>query len=145
VLGLGLGLDTILGGKDKLQNPDAVISLGTVDALDQMASYSLAGLRKGFARAIRYVMEQGAEDQYITALDVADFPASFSVLLNNDLGRAQSNTPDRYLRKPAELEQHMVEVIERHANRVARWGLGSRAQVKSDILAGVWCIWQVVL
>ena len=28
--------------------------------------------------------------------------------------------------------------------RVARWGLGSGAEVKSDILAGIWRIWEVV-
>jgi hypothetical protein len=37
-----------------------------------------------------------------------------------------------------------VEVIERHAIRVARWGLGSAAEVKSDILAGIWHTWEAV-
>jgi hypothetical protein len=34
---------------------------------------------------IRYMMEDETEDQYQTALDLADFPASFSVLLNDDV------------------------------------------------------------
>ena len=52
--------------------------------------------------------------------------------------------PHRKLRKPAELERHIVDVIERHATRVARWGLGSGAEVKSDILDGIWRIWEAV-
>jgi len=38
----------------------------------------------------------------------------------------------------------MVDAIERHAMRVGRWGLGSSAKVKSDILAVMWRTWQVV-
>ena len=53
-------------------------------------------------------------------------------------------TPHQNIRKPAELERHIVDVIERHATRVARWGLGSSAEVKSDILAGIWRTWQAV-
>jgi hypothetical protein len=34
---------------------------------------------------IRYMMEDATEDQYQTALDLADFPASFSVWLNDDV------------------------------------------------------------
>ena len=34
---------------------------------------------------IRYAMEDAAEDQYQTASNLADFPASFSVLLNDDV------------------------------------------------------------
>jgi hypothetical protein len=45
---------------------------------------------------------------------------------------------------PAQLEQHMVEVAENHAVRVSQWGLGSRAEVKSDILFGMWRTWQNV-
>jgi len=34
---------------------------------------------------IRYIMEDAEEDQYKSALDLADFPASFSVLLKNNV------------------------------------------------------------
>jgi hypothetical protein len=34
---------------------------------------------------IRYMMEDKTEDQYQIALDLADFPASFSVLLNDNV------------------------------------------------------------
>ena len=34
---------------------------------------------------IGYMMEDAAEEQYQTALDVAEFPPSFSVLLNDDV------------------------------------------------------------
>ena len=56
----------------------------------------------------------------------------------------KSKAPHQELRKPAELEQHIVDVIERHATRVARWGLGSGAEVKSDILDGIWRTWETV-
>jgi hypothetical protein len=45
---------------------------------------------------------------------------------------------------PTELEQHVIEVVENHAVRIARWGLGSRADVKLRILDGMWRIWQNV-
>ena len=38
----------------------------------------------------------------------------------------------------------MMKVIENHAARVSRWGLGSRAEVKADILDGMWRTWQSV-
>ncbi|KIM77305.1 hypothetical protein PILCRDRAFT_12127 [Piloderma croceum F 1598] len=78
--------------------------------------------------------------RYRAALDLADFPASFSVLLKNE----GSKTPNRNVRKPAELEQYVMEVMDSHAMRVNRWGLGSRAEVKSDILAGMWRTWRAV-
>jgi hypothetical protein len=58
----------------------------------------------------------------------------------------KSNTPDPEMYKVtvAELEQHMIEVIENHAERVARWKLGSKAEVKSNILDGMWRTWQKV-
>jgi len=34
---------------------------------------------------IRYMMEDKTEDQYQAALNLADFPALFSVLLNDDV------------------------------------------------------------
>jgi hypothetical protein len=34
---------------------------------------------------IRYMMKDETEDQYQTAFNLADFPASFSVLLNDDV------------------------------------------------------------
>ena len=34
---------------------------------------------------IRYMMEDAAGDQYQTASNLAEFPASFSVLLNDDV------------------------------------------------------------
>ena len=34
---------------------------------------------------IGYMMDDGAEDRYQTASDFARFPASFSVLLNDDV------------------------------------------------------------
>jgi hypothetical protein len=57
-----------------------------------------------------------------------------------------SAAPDRNLYRvtPAQLEQRMVEVIENHAGRVARWGLGSKTDVKSVVLEGMWRIWQNV-
>lgn len=42
---------------------------------------------------------------------------------------------------PAQLEEYMIKVIENHAARVARWGLGSKAEVKSGTLAGMWRAW----
>jgi hypothetical protein len=38
----------------------------------------------------------------------------------------------------------MIENVENHAVRVARWGLGSKGEVKSDILGGMWRAWQNV-
>jgi hypothetical protein len=35
--------------------------------------------------AIRYMMEDKTEHQYQTALNLADFPASFFVLLNDEV------------------------------------------------------------
>jgi hypothetical protein len=55
-----------------------------------------------------------------------------------------SKNASHKVHKPAELEQRMVEVIDSHAARVALWGLGSREEVKSDTLAGIWRIWQSV-
>jgi hypothetical protein len=45
---------------------------------------------------------------------------------------------------PAQLEEHMIEVMENHSVRVARWKLGSRAEVESVILDGMWRTWQNV-
>ena len=42
-------------------------------------------MRKSHIMIIRYVMEDAAEDQYQTASNLADFPALFSVLLNDDV------------------------------------------------------------
>jgi hypothetical protein len=47
--------------------------------------------------------------------------------------------------KPAEVERHIVDVMERHAMRIAYWGLGSDTEVKLDILDGIWRTWQAVL
>jgi hypothetical protein len=41
-----------------------------------------------------------------------------------------------------QLERHLIDVVENHAVRVARWGLGSRAEVKSSILDEMWRAWQ---
>jgi hypothetical protein len=38
----------------------------------------------------------------------------------------------------------MIDAMENHAVRVARWGLGSRAEVKTEILDGMWRTWQDV-
>ena len=35
--------------------------------------------------AMRYMMEDVARDRYQTASNIADFPTSFSVLLNDDV------------------------------------------------------------
>ncbi|KIM72118.1 hypothetical protein PILCRDRAFT_829980 [Piloderma croceum F 1598] len=58
----------------------------------------------------------------------------------------ESNTSNLNLHKvtPIQLEQYMIDALENHAKRVARWKLGSKAEVRSDILRGMWCIWQNV-
>jgi hypothetical protein len=60
------------------------------------------------------------------------------------VGPVKSKNASHKVHKPTELEWHMVKVIDRHATRVARWGLGVREEVRSDILAGIWRIWKLV-
>jgi len=79
--------------------------------------------------------------------NLAHFPASFSVsLVNKYSDPVESNAPDVKLYKvtPTQLDRHMIEVIENHAARVARWRPGSRAEVKADILDGMWRTWKCV-
>ncbi|KIM77676.1 hypothetical protein PILCRDRAFT_825113 [Piloderma croceum F 1598] len=117
--------------------------------LGPMKNFALAetvpsSLRESHMIVIRCMMKDETEDQYQTALNLANFPASFSVSLNDHLGSVKSKTPHANISRPAELERHIVKVIEKHATRVAHWGLGSSAGVKSDILAGIWRTWQTV-
>jgi hypothetical protein len=43
----------------------------------------MEGLRKSHIMVIRYMMEDAAEDQYRRLSNLADFPASFSVLYDD--------------------------------------------------------------
>lgn len=61
-------------------------------------------------------------------------------------GPVISKKPEHQVCKPAELEKYLIDTVtESHAARIARWGLlGSKEEVKSDVLTGILRTWQAV-
>src|ERR1700729_1499176 len=127
-----------------------------------MCHYSSEGCREIFSDVVIKVMNEARGNICSELSNLANFPAWFSVSSINNVSyhgitfesflimasyfKYSDAVGSSELCKvtPTQLDQHMMKVIENHAARVSRWGLGSRAEVKADILDGMWRTWRSV-
>jgi len=146
-----LGQELAQGWKDKLENVPNKLQelLGDADAMffPSELGRKRTWLRNSVSRIVMNMLEAASKSERPR---LAESPASFSISINNKyLDHIKSNAAAPGQRKltPPELEKAIIHIVNTHAERIDRWGLGSglgSKGVKSVILGGMWRIWQVL-